>query len=242
MRLDKYLADSGVGTRRDVKKMILQKRVSINGEMTVDPGAALSPEKDEVLVDDTKVCYERFVYLMMNKPAGVITATEDSREQTVLDLLKPPIPKDLAPVGRLDKDTVGLLLLTNDGALAHRLLSPKYHVAKTYYAKVTGEGRWVDETDVAAFEEGIKLTDHLCMPAGLLIIKNEKDPATGQCISETRVIIHEGKFHQVKRMFAARGFKVFYLKREAMGSLKLDPGLKEGEYRRLTGDELGGIR
>ncbi len=242
MRLDKYLADSGVGTRRDVKKMILQKRVCVNGKVAVDPGAGLSPEKDEVLVDDTKVCYERFVYLMMNKPAGVITATEDSREQTVLDLLKPPIPKDLAPVGRLDKDTVGLLLLTNDGALAHRLLSPRFHVEKIYYAKVTGEDRWVDESDVSAFEDGIKLMDHLCMPAGLFIIKNEKDPVAGQYISETRVIIHEGKYHQVKRMFAARGFKVFYLKREAMGSLKLDPGLKEGEYRRLTGDELGGIR
>ena len=236
MRLDKYLTDAGVGTRSEVKKYIKQKRITVNGNVAKDPGMQIAPREDAVLFDGNEIAYEEFVYFMMNKPAGVITATEDSRDKTVLDLIEPPIPKGLAPVGRLDRDTVGLLLLTNDGPLAHKLLAPKSHVAKTYFARVTGD-RHVDETDIKAFKDGLELSDFTCKPAELEVVTTPTDN-----ISETRIKIYEGKFHQVKRMFAARGFTVTFLKRESMGGLRLDPSIAEGEYRRLTAEEIRCIK
>ncbi len=232
--MDKYLSHCGVGTRKKVKKHITQKRVTINGNTSIDPGTQVDPDRDVVCMDGREIHYEQYVYLMMNKPSGVITATEDVKDRTVLDLIDLPVPKDLAPVGRLDKDTVGLLLLTNDGALAHRLLAPRSHVDKTYFAIVSGEDRHVDETDVKAFKKGLELSDFTCMPAELLIVEKKPDH-----ITETRVTIREGKFHQIKRMFAARGFTVTYLKRESMGPITLDPALSEGTYRMLTEDEKG---
>ena len=226
MRLDKYLADCGVGSRKEVKKIISDGRVTVGEAVVTDVGMQVS-EDVGVSVDGALVTYKKYSYVMMNKPAGVLTATQDYRDKTVLDLIKPPIPRELSPVGRLDKDTVGLLLLTNDGKLAHRLLSPKSHIPKTYYVQVTGD-RVPDDSDVDAFKNGLELSDHTCLPAELSIVSD----------TELRITIYEGKFHQVKRMCAARGFKVTYLRRESMGSLKLDPALAEGDYRDLTASEL----
>lgn len=223
MRLDKYLADAGVGTRKEVKEWIKRGLVTVNGVAVKDPGTHVAAE-DEVLYDGDPVANEEFVYLMLHKPPGVVSATEDAREKTVLDLIEAPHPKGLFPVGRLDKDTVGLLLLTNDGALAHRLLSPKKHVEKTYFARVSGE---VTAADVEAFSAGIELSDFICLPAELVIV--ERDTAL--------VTLREGKFHQIKRMFHACGKEVLYLKRLSMGPLTLDPALPEGSYRPLTADE-----
>ncbi len=228
MRLDKFLADCGIGSRKDVKDIIKKKRITINGTVITDPGFSVSEDSDQIAIDGDDISYNRYSYIMLNKPAGVITATTDRKDKTVLDLIAPPVPRDLAPVGRLDKDTVGLLLLTNDGALSHRLLSPKSHVPKTYYARVKERDRLPDETDIKAFKEGIKLSDHDCLPADLEIISE----------NEIRLTIYEGKFHQVKRMCASRGFEVIFLKRETMGDLVLDPTLAEGSYRNLTEKEL----
>ena len=170
---------------------------------------------------------------MMNKPAGVISASDDSREETVVDLIAEQKRKDLFPAGRLDRDTEGLLLITNDGGLAHRLLSPKHHVDKRYYAEVSGT---VTEDDVQAFADGLVLPDGLeCLPAKLEILR-------AGATSEIEVVIQEGKFHQIKRMFAARGMEVLYLKRLTMGPLVLDDSLEPGEYRRLTEKELQSLK
>ena len=232
MRIDKYLADSGIGSRSIVKDLIKKGRISVNESIVRDPGFHVDENKDSISVDGEPVSYNRFSYIMMNKPAGVITATTDKKDRTVLDLIDPPVPKGLAPVGRLDKDTTGLLLLTNDGELSHRLLSPKTHVPKTYYAKISGERISMDESDISAFKEGIELSDHHCLPAELSIISAD----------EIRLTIYEGKFHQVKRMCQSRGFEVTYLKRESMGSLILDENLADGEYRYLTNEELEAIK
>jgi 16S rRNA pseudouridine516 synthase len=178
------------------------------------------------------VAYEEFVYYMLNKPAGVISASEDDREPTVVDLIDEQKRKDLFPVGRLDRDTEGLLIITNDGALSHRLLSPKHHVDKVYYVRVSGI---LDESDAELFAEGLVLSDGLeCLPADLRILSVSEDEYT----SEAEITIREGKFHQVKRMFSSIGADVIYLKRLSMGPVSLDPGLAPGEYRRLTDDEL----
>lgn len=235
IRLDKYLADMSIGTRQEVKKYIRQGRVKINEDVIRKPEYKIREDKDEVTFDGAPVAYETFEYYMLNKPAGVISATEDKRDKTVLDLIKEKKRKDLFPVGRLDKDTEGLLLITNDGALAHRLLSPKKHVDKCYYAKISGA---VTEDDVRVFKERINIgtqeEPEWTMPAELKILEKGT-------VSRIRLTIREGKFHQVKRMFLAVGKEVVYLKRERMGALVLDEELAPGEYRKLTDSELKSI-
>lgn len=235
IRLDKYLADMGEGTRQEVKKFIRQGRILVDGAAVKKPECKIDETKQCVTLDGREICYSRFEYFMLNKPAGVVSATEDPREKTVLSLIEESKRKDLFPAGRLDKDTEGLLLITNDGALAHRLLSPRRHVDKCYYAKIQGI---VTEEDVKKFSEGVNIGTRECeertAPGGLEILKT--DEASG--ISEIRLTIQEGKYHQVKRMFEAAGKTVTYLKRESMGSLVLDQSLKPGQYRRLTNEEL----
>ena len=232
IRLDKYLADMSIGTRQEVKKYIRQGRVTINEDIIKKPEYKIREDEDKITFDGAPVAYETFEYYMLNKPAGVISATEDKRDKTVLDLIKEKKRKDLFPVGRLDKDTEGLLLITNDGALAHRLLSPKKHVDKCYYAEISGG---VTEDDVRVFKERINIgtqeEPEWTMPAELKILEKGT-------VSRIRLTIREGKFHQVKRMFLAVGKEVVYLKRERMGSLILDDNLAEGEYRMLTEEEL----
>lgn len=232
MRLDKYLSHTGFGSRKEVKQLLKKKIVQVNETVQTKGEFSVHPEKDEVRVDGEVIHYQKFVYVMLHKPAGVLSATEDSRQKTVLDLL--PIEMQhhqLFPVGRLDKDTEGLLLLTNDGELAHFLLSPRRHVSKTYYAKVDG---LMDEADQRAFEAGITLEDgYECLPADLEIKRVDEE----QQQSEVWITIREGKFHQVKRMVVQCGKEVRYLKRLTMGSLVLDENLKKGEYRFLTESE-----
>ena len=232
IRLDKYLADMGVGTRQEVKKYMKQGRVTVDGEIAKKPELKIDADKAKVCFDGREVAYAEYEYYMLNKPAGVISATEDNRCETVIDLIESKKRKDLFPVGRLDKDTEGLLLITNDGALAHRLLSPKKHVDKCYFAKIEGK---VTQEDVIAFSKGVNIgtseEEEWTMPGELVVIKSDE-------ISEIRLTIQEGKFHQVKRMFQAVGKEVIYLKRERMGTLILDESLALGEYRELTNEEL----
>lgn len=229
IRLDKYLADMSIGTRTEVKKLIRQGKVSVDGSVVKNSDIKIDAETQSVTCNGNPVAYETFEYYMLNKPAGVISATSDAKDKTVLDLIDSKKRKDLFPVGRLDKDTEGLLLITNDGELAHRLLSPKKHVDKLYYARVEGV---VTEADKEAFAKGVDIGEEkLTKPAKLEIL------VSGE-ISEIQLTIQEGKFHQVKRMFEAVGKKVIYLKRLSMGSLKLDESLALGEYRQLTKQEL----
>jgi 16S rRNA pseudouridine516 synthase len=229
LRLDKYLADMGIGTRSEIKQWIRKGRVKINGALCKSPETKVSTESDEILFDGAGVNYTRYLYFMLNKPAGVVSATTDKVSKTVLDLIADKQGKDLFPVGRLDKDTEGLLILTNDGDLAHQLLSPKKHVDKVYYAKVKGK---VTDEDKEAFSAGVSIEeDYITLPAKLTILKSDQ-------ISEIELTIQEGKFHQVKRMFEAVGKEVIYLKRLSMGGLSLDPGLSTGEYRLLSEDEI----
>ncbi|MDF2922792.1 MAG: pseudouridine synthase [Paenibacillaceae bacterium] len=234
-RLDKLLAHSGFGSRSEIRLLVKRNGVQVNGKTVKDSGLQVNPETDAIIVDGEPVHYREFVYLMMNKPPGVVSATEDNRDRTVIDLLgKEYSHYDLFPVGRLDKDTEGLLLLTNDGKLAHELLSPRKHVPKMYYAEVTGA---VGEEDRKAFSSGVELDDgYVTLPAQLVILA-EGDPQKGQS-SKIELTIMEGKFHQVKRMFEAVGKKVTYLKRMKMGSLLLDEYLDLGQYRELTAAEL----
>ena len=229
-RIDKILSNLGYGSRSELKKLCKSGLVKVNGKVINNPGVQVDVENDEILFDGEKVVYKEFIYLMLNKPDGYISATFDKRDPIVLDLIdKEALIFEPFPVGRLDKDTEGLLVLTNDGQIAHRVLSPKKHVPKTYYAKVEGV---VTEEDVKAFAEGVTLDDgYETMPAELEILKSDD-------ISEIELTIHEGKFHQVKRMFESVGKKVVYLKRLSMGKLKLDEGLALGEYRELTEEEV----
>ena len=229
-RIDKILSNLGYGSRSELKKLCKSGLVKVNGKVINNPGVQVDVENDEILFDGEKVVYKEFIYLMLNKPDGYISATFDKRDPIVLDLIdKEDLIFEPFPVGRLDKDTEGLLVLTNDGQLAHRVLSPKKHVPKTYYAKIEGV---VTEEDVKAFAEGVILDDgYETMPAELEILKSDE-------ISEIELTIHEGKFHQVKRMFESVGKKVVYLKRLSMGKLKLDEGLALGEYRELTEEEV----
>ncbi|HJA65844.1 MAG TPA: rRNA pseudouridine synthase [Candidatus Mediterraneibacter cottocaccae] len=242
MRLDRYLAEMGCGTRTQVKKEISRGNVNINGKAALRPEEKVDPDTDRVTFQGTEISYIRYEYYMLNKPAGVVSATEDSRDSTVVGLIGERQRKDLFPVGRLDKDTEGLLLITNDGDLAHRLLSPKKHVDKVYFARVAGE---VTEEDKEAFARGVDIGDEkLTLPAELEILQVEKEAAEkgaaseGMFFSEIRLTIREGRFHQVKRMFQAVGKEVVYLKRIRMGSLVLDEDLKPGEYRKLTEEEI----
>ena len=231
MRLDKCLADCGLGTRSEVKSLLKAKRITVNGKVVNNGKVQVNPETDEILFDGEKIQYEEFVYIMMNKPKGVISATEDNLHKTVLDLIDPLyFKKGVFPVGRLDIDTHGLLLLTNDGELAHRLLSPKKHVTKIYQARVEGV---MTAEDAAAFEKGIVLSDGTeCMPARLDILSTAQDESIVQ------IHLKEGKFHQVKRMVKAFGKTVVDLQRLTMGPLKLDESLALGESRPLTEEEL----
>jgi len=229
-RLDKLLASTGRWSRREIKEMIRQGRVLVRGRPAQRPEEKYEPG-EEFQVDGEAVSCQPYTYLMLNKPAGVLSATEDPRQETVLDLLPRSCRRQgLFPVGRLDRDTQGLLLLTNDGELAHRLLAPKSHVDKVYLAEVDGR---VDGEDAAAFAAGLELPDLKCLPAGLEILGDG---------SRCRITLREGKFHQVKRMLAARGKPVLRLKRLSMGPLKLDESLDPGEWRPLTQVEMGALR
>lgn len=297
-RLDKLLGQEGLGTRSELKKAVRKGRITVNGAVEKDPGRQITAE-DRVCFDGKEVRRDQYVYYMLNKPAGVITATEDGRMRTVLDLLREPVQvpeeaepgpaaadfpeetetsvpdgstlkktaaaepgpvpapasactqpvlrRSLFPVGRLDRDTEGLLLITDDGQLAHRLLSPVRHVDKTYYAVVTGR---VTENDISLFAQGFRVDDELtAMPAVLRIIEDGSfgevplpGAVDGQECTQVSVTIREGKFHQIKRMFAAVGKEVLYLKRLSMGPLHLDTALKPGQFRELTKEEIAALR
>ena len=251
MRLDKFLADMNQGTRKELKQLIRKGLVTVDGVTVKDPGTAVTKTSDIVLAG-IPVVYNEYEYYMMNKPRGVITATEDARQETVLDLMAGEHRKDISPVGRLDKDTVGLLLITNDGQLNHQLLSPKHHVYKEYLARVSGK---VTENDVKAFARGLFIEEGFrALPAQLKVQAYREIPAEADFrdlamsnapgqdlpdgVTEITVVIQEGKYHQIKKMFHAIGKEVIYLQRIRMGSLELDPNLQEGQYRKLTDEEI----
>lgn len=243
MRLDKFLADMRVGTRSDIKKVIRKSGVTVNGEVIRDAGYALDDAALETAVVTymgVPIRYETQVYYMMNKPAGVLSASEDRHQTTVVDLIKDVEEQsraDLFPVGRLDKDTEGLLIITNDGQMAHRLLMPRFHIDKVYEAHVSGV---ITKGDAARFARGIQYDEHLtALPARLEIVSVNEDNT-----SDIRVTIREGKFHQIKKMVAALGpdHEVLHLKRLMMGPVQLDPALAPGEFRRLTDAELAALR
>lgn len=232
MRLDKYLCEAGFGTRTEVKKLIRSGSVSVNDAQAKKPEQKVE-ETDRITVSGQEVRISSVEYWMLHKPAGYISATEDRKLATVLELLPEEARRDLFPVGRLDRDTEGLLLLTNDGKLAHYLLSPRRHVDKTYYARIRGA---VTEDHVDAFREGLDIGDEKkTLPATLCILKSGAE-------SEIQVTIREGRFHQIKRMFEAVGCEVVYLKRLSMGSLRLDESLEPGACRKLTEEELGRLK
>lgn len=231
-RLDKILSNLGYGTRKELKKMVRKKGfVEVNGEPVRDSSMQVEPNKDKITINGEEIVYRKYIYLMMNKPNGVISATFDNKDETVIDLLYPEHQVfEPFPVGRLDKDTVGLLLLTNDGELNHKLISPKWHVDKVYYAEINDQ---ITEKDIIAFKDGIILDDgYKCMGAKLVIIENLGNSA------KVEITVQEGKYHQVKRMFEARGKKVEYLKRIKFGIIPLDETLEEGKYRELTNEEI----
>lgn len=224
MRLDKFLSAQGL-SRKQARAAIASGQVLVNGEVQGDPGFILDPISARVLFQGRALGYQRHMHLMLHKPAGLLTATTDARQKTVMDLLPEELKRRaLGPVGRLDKDVTGLLLLTDDGQLAHRLISPKWTVEKVYLARVEGA---LDASDIQAFQAGIALSDFTARPARLEIL----EPDLG------RLTITEGKFHQVKRMFAARGKPVLRLHRESVGGMSLDPALECGKFRPLTAEE-----
>lgn len=230
MRLDKLLSNTGFGSRKEVRQLLKKGMIRVNGVVSKDPAQHVDPAADNISLLGEEVVYREFIYVMMHKPPGVLSATEDMRDPTVVDLLgEEERHFEPFPVGRLDKDTEGLLLLTNDGKLAHSLLSPKKGVPKTYFAKVAGV---VTEEDTEAFARGVILDDAYETKPGILNILHSGE------ISEIELTITEGKFHQVKRMFEAVGKTVVYLKRLTMGPLTLDEDLALGEYRELTEEEL----
>lgn len=236
LRLDKYLSDSGLGTRSQVKLLLKKGFVTVNGEPAKKPEQKINVETDAVICQGKRLTYTKFSYYMLNKPAGYVSATDDNTAPTVLSLLKSAPGKDLFPVGRLDKDTEGLLLITNDGGLAHRLLSPKSHVDKTYFVRAQGI---VTDSDLIQLEQGIDIGDGIVtLPAKARLLSSDSSSE----ISEVLLTIHEGKFHQVKRMFQAIGKTVLYLKRLSMGSLRLDESLKKGEFRSLTAEEVAYLK
>ena len=232
MRLDKFLVENGLGSRSQVKEVLKKGLVLVNGRAEKSPKTQINETADEVVVSGQKLTYEKFVYYLLNKPKGYISATEDERHKTVLDLLdETALQKEVFPVGRLDIDTHGLLLLTNNGKLAHAMLSPKKHVEKIYRAKVAG---LMNQSDVERFARGIELKDFTCHPAQLKIVELDEEKE----ISLVEITLAEGKFHQVKRMVAACGKEVTDLQRLSMGPLQLDPELALGEWRRLTEEEM----
>lgn len=233
IRLDKFLAEAGAGTRSEVKKQIRAGLVTVNGEAAKEPEQKISPDTDTVCLRGDEILYAAYEYYLFHKPAGCVSATEDNLHRTVMDYLTDTVRSDLFPVGRLDIDTEGLLLITNDGVLAHELLSPARHVSKTYYAKVAGI---VTGEDVNLFKKGVDIGEKQpTKPAVLEIIESSAE-------SEVLLSICEGKFHQVKRMFEAVGKKVVYLKRISMGPLRLPDDLPAGAYRPLTAEELAALK
>lgn len=229
-RLDKILSNMGYGSRKEVKKQIKNGHIEVNGEVVLDNKIKFDPYKDEIYVKNEKVHYREYIYIMMNKPKGYVSSTDDPRSETVIDLLEDEylIFKPF-PIGRLDKDTEGLLLLSNDGELAHNLLSPKKGVEKTYYVEVDG---YVEESHIKVFKDGMLISDeYKTLPANLEIESSD-------IISKVYLTIKEGKFHQVKKMFESLSMDVLYLKRISMGTLKLDSNLGLGEYRELSQDEI----
>lgn len=229
VRLDKYLANIRIGTRSEVKKYIKQGKVNLNSHVIKDSAYKVDINNDKVYFKGELLSYNKYIYIMLNKPSGVVSATKDNFDRTVIDLIEKKYQSDLFPVGRLDKDTEGLLLLTNDGDLAHSLLSPKNKVAKVYYVELNGQ---IKDSHILQFKKGLKINDDfITLPAELKIIE------AGDT-SKALITIFEGKFHQVKRMFRAIGLKVTYLKRTSMGQLVLDESLKLGEYRHLTKSEI----
>ena len=232
MRLDKFLVENGLGSRSQVKELLKKGLVLVNGRAEKSPKTQINETANEIVVSGQKLTYEKFVYYLLNKPKGYISATEDERHKTVLDLLDETArQKEVFPVGRLDIDTHGLLLLTNNGKLAHAMLSPKKHVEKIYRAQVVG---LMNQSDVERFARGIELKDFTCQPAQLKIVELDEEKET----SLVEITLAEGKFHQVKRMVAACGKEVTDLQRLSMGPLQLDPELALGEWRRLTEEEL----
>lgn len=223
LRLDKYLADAGVGTRSEVKRYLKAGRITLDGSVIKDPAAKVDSDSAVVTFDGNAVHYEKYLYYMLNKPAGCVSATKDKLSDTVLSFLEGEPTRDLFPVGRLDKDTEGLLIITNDGEFAHNLLAPKKHVYKTYQATVDKK---ISDTDMEAFATGIDIGDEkLCLPAKIKLISE------APIVYELQIC--EGRFHQVKRMFEACGSTVTYLKRTAFGEWSLDENLLPGQYRRL---------
>jgi len=233
MRLDKFLADLGKGTRKEVKEYIKKGLVKVNDTIIKNNDFKIDEENDIVYFNDEELIYEKFVYIMLNKPAGVVSATFDNKDKTVIDLIDEYKHLNLFPFGRLDKDSEGLLIISNDGQLAHNLLSPKKHVDKKYYVAVQGK---VTEEDIIKFKEGIILDDgYNCKSSTLEIIESND-------ISKCYVTISEGKFHQVKRMFESVNKKVIYLKRITFGSISLDSNLKLGKYRKLSEEEISKLK
>ena len=232
-RLDKYLAQSGERTRSEAVKAVRAGQVRVNGTVVRDPSAKLRDGDAVTLMGET-IGDDALQYYLLYKPSGVLTAARDSHAQTVMDLLPEALSRrKVLPVGRLDKDTTGLLILTNDGALAHSLLDPKRHVWKKYIARV--EGR-LDESDIQAFEQGVELSDFTAKPAGLRILEANENQSVGE------VEVREGKFHQVKRMFSARGHEVLTLHRAAFGPLIIPEGMRTGDYVKLTEEQVQLLR
>jgi 16S rRNA pseudouridine516 synthase len=251
MRIDKYLADCGVGTRSEVKKYIKSKLITVNGQMILKPEVKVNEGVDTICFRGKEVSYEKYVYYLFHKPAGCVTAKQDNLHKTVMDYFPEDIPNDIAPVGRLDLDTEGLLLLTNDGPLTHHLLSPTHHIPKTYFAILDKE---VPLDAIELFHTGVDIGDDKpCLPSELVILSQEKtiqytqdmNMADNPTISEfqygAKLTLQEGRFHQVKRMFESVGCRVIYLKRLSMGCLTLGD-LKTGEYRRLTEAEITSLQ
>jgi 16S rRNA pseudouridine516 synthase len=229
MRLDKFLADAGCGTRSEMKKMIKSGRITVNGAVSGRPEQKVEPSADVVCVDGEAVVYEEFSYYLFHKPSGCVTAKKDASLPTVMDYFPAPLREKYSPVGRLDRDTEGLLLITNDGALNHRLMSPKYHVDKTYFARLDAP---VPTEAAALFAAGVDIGDDKpTLPAQLTILPDR---------TEAELTIHEGRYHQVKRMFETVGCTVIYLKRLSMGGLTLGD-LPRGEYRKLSPEEVANI-
>ena len=226
MRIDKFLANSGIGTRKEVKELLKKKMIKVNDIVVTEAKTHIDEDNDIITFDGERIEYKEFLYIMLNKPQDVISATDDERHRTVLDLLEEPLTKvGLFPVGRLDKDTEGLLVLTNDGKMAHELLSPKKHVPKRYYVELK---KPLSKEDAVILENGVELETFTTKPAKVEFITEDK----------VYIIISEGKYHQVKRMFKCVGNRVLFLKRTGMGNLGLDENLAPGEYRELTSDEL----
>ena len=234
MRLDKLLAMLGEGTRAQVKDMVRAGRVTVDGRPVRDAGMQIMPEQSVVCVAGRRLEYKAVRHVMLNKPQGTLTAARDKKQKTVMDLLPPMYAAmDCMPAGRLDKDTEGLLVITSDGQLAHRIISPKKDVSKVYFARVAGK---LDARDIEAFAGGLHISDgdgeFDAKPAGLEIVGTDGE------FSEVHVRVTEGKYHQVKRMLASRGAPVVYLKRERIGALDLDPALAPGQWREMTEEEV----